>query len=44
MFESDGGFHTRLDHQAGLLLGARIGQYTLRRALDRTEHVLAIRA
>jgi len=23
------GIHTRLDHQAGLLLGAQIGQYTL---------------
>jgi membrane-associated phospholipid phosphatase len=28
------GIHTRLDHQAGLLLGARIGQYTLRHTLD----------
>ena len=38
------GIHTRLDYQAGLLIGAQIGQYTLRHALDGTQHVPAIRA
>lgn len=29
------GLHTRLDHQAGLRLGAQVGRYTLDNALDR---------
>jgi membrane-associated phospholipid phosphatase len=30
------GLHTRLDHQAGLVLGSQIGRYTLRQALSGT--------
>jgi len=32
------GLHTRMDHRAGLLLGARVGRYTLRHALRQRPH------
>jgi membrane-associated phospholipid phosphatase len=32
------GVHTRLDHQAGLALGARVGHYTLHNALGHVHH------
>jgi membrane-associated phospholipid phosphatase len=32
------GVHTRLDHQAGLALGARVGRYTLHNALGHAHH------